>query len=104
MQLYLLAGQGSEAFAVAAQHHLLEQYLQLAGDRASPADIARASAALEARGDYARAAELHRSLSNAPAAATLYLRVRPCYLHLHHCCRIRSACATCCMGAAGVKP
>ena len=75
MQFFWQGKHSAEAFAVAEQHGLLEQYLRLTGANASPEDMTRAVAALEARGDYDRAAELHRTMGNLPAAAAMYIKV-----------------------------
>ena len=75
MEFFWQAKQSHEAFAIAEQHQLLEAYLRLAGSDASPEDLARAVAALEARGDWDRAAELYKHSGNAAAAAALYLKV-----------------------------
>ena len=98
MEYFWLAKQSQEAFAVAERHHLLEQYLRLAGADASPEDLARATGVLEARGDHERAADLHRTMGNLAAAAAMFLKVRPSQRFMCKCVHLSSFSLAICDG------
>ncbi|KAK9791815.1 hypothetical protein WJX73_007446 [Symbiochloris irregularis] len=74
MEFYLLAKQTQEAFAVAEQHNMVEQYLRAVGSEASPQDLARAVQVLEGRGDFERAGDLYRSMGDLGSATTMYIK------------------------------